>query len=69
LTQPVLLCWGRSAAFTPLENARSFRVLNPQAELRVFDSGALPQDEVPTEFTAEVDEWLAAGTPLSSRDR
>ncbi len=58
LTQPILLCWGKDAPFTPLENARAFRRGNPRAELRVFDCGALPQEEVPDEFAANVYTWL-----------
>ncbi len=67
LNQPILLCWGKDATFTPLENARAFRQANPRAELRVFDCGSLPQDEVPEEFTREVTGWLLAGSPTASR--
>ena len=67
LKQPILLCWGKDARFTPLENARAFRQANPRAELRVFDCGGLPQDEAPEEFAREVGEWLAAGKPQPSR--
>ncbi len=58
LKQPILLCWGKDARFTPLENAGAFREGNPRAELRVFDCGALPQDELPEEFAREVTTWL-----------
>ncbi|HLZ23379.1 MAG TPA: alpha/beta fold hydrolase, partial [Ktedonobacterales bacterium] len=50
LRQPILLCWGKDARFSPLEHARTFRQSNAQAELRVFDCGGLPQDELPEEF-------------------
>jgi pimeloyl-ACP methyl ester carboxylesterase len=63
LRQPILLCWGKDARFTPLENARAFREANPRAELRVFDCGGLPQAERPEEFAREVREWLLAGSP------
>jgi len=67
LKQPILLCWGKDARFTPLENARAFRQANPRAELRVFDCGGLPQEEAPEEFAREVGEWLAAGRAQPSR--
>lgn len=67
LKQPILLCWGKDARFTPLENARAFRQANSRAELRVFDCGGLPQDEAPEEFAREVGEWLAAGKTQPSR--
>jgi pimeloyl-ACP methyl ester carboxylesterase len=62
LKQPLLLCWGKDARFTPLEQARAFRQENPRAELRVFDCGGLPQDELPEEFAREVTRWLLAGS-------
>ena len=62
LKQPILLCWGKDARFTPLENAGAFREGNPRAELRVFDCGALPQDELPDEFVREVGSWLRANS-------
>lgn len=58
LEMPILLLWGKNAYFTPLEHARAFRQLNPRTELRVFDCGSLPQDEVPEEFVRVVDSWL-----------
>lgn len=67
LRVPILLLWGKSAAFTPLEHARAFRQANPRTDLRVFDCGSLPQDEVPEEFVREVSTWLAAGRPSASR--
>lgn len=63
LKQPILLCWGKDARFSPLENARAFREANSRAELRVFDCGGLPQDELPEEFAREVSEWLLAPSP------
>jgi pimeloyl-ACP methyl ester carboxylesterase len=62
LKQPILLCWGKDARFTPLQNAGAFREGNPRAELRVFDCGALPQDELPDEFAREVGSWLRANS-------
>lgn len=67
LKQPILLCWGKDARFSPLEHARAFRQANPRAELRVFDCGGLPQDELPGEFASEVREWLLA--PSASRSK
>jgi pimeloyl-ACP methyl ester carboxylesterase len=58
LALPVLLLWGKNARFTPLEHARAFRQLNARTDLRVFDCGALPQDELPAEFVRVVDAWL-----------
>jgi pimeloyl-ACP methyl ester carboxylesterase len=60
LQQPILLCWGKDAPLTPLENARAFRRGNPRAELRIFDCGGIPQDEVPDEFIDEVRAWARA---------
>ena len=68
LKQPLLLVWGKDAKFTPLENARLFRQSNPGAELRVFDCGGLPQDELPAEFVHETLGWLKASSP-SQRQR
>lgn len=66
LKQPILLCWGKDARFSPLENAHAFRLANPRAELRVFDCGGLPQDELPEEFAHEVSEWLLTSSPSHS---
>jgi pimeloyl-ACP methyl ester carboxylesterase len=60
LRQPILLIWGKDARLTPLGQARAFREANTGAELRVFDCGALPQDELPEEFAREVTSWLRA---------
>lgn len=68
LTQPILLLWGKRARFTHVEQARAFRQQNPRADLRMFDCGALPQDEMPVEFVREVSAWLRHGTP-SRRER
>ena len=67
LKQPILLCWGKDATFTPLEQASAFRQLNPRAELRVFDCGCLPQDERPDEFVREVSAWFATAGASASR--
>lgn len=67
LKQPILLCWGKDARFSPLENARAFRQSNARAELRVFDCGGLPQDELPEEFAHEVGDWLLAPSPSRSK--
>ena len=62
LTMPILLLWGKNSRFTPLEHARAFRQLNPRTDLRVFESGALPQDELPGEFISAVESWLRSAT-------
>jgi pimeloyl-ACP methyl ester carboxylesterase len=67
LRMPILLLWGKNATFPPLEHARAFRQSNPHADLRVFDCGSLPQDEVAEEFVAEVVSWLETGRPSASR--
>ncbi len=67
LKQPILLCWGKEARFTPLEHARAFRHGNPRAELRVFDCGGLPQGELPEEFAREGGSWLRAGAGSRTR--
>ena len=60
LAMPILLLWGKNARFTPLEHARAFRQLNSRTDLRVFDCGGLPQDELPDEFVRVVGSWLRA---------
>jgi len=65
LKQPILLAWGKQARIAPLERVRAFHQSNPRAEIRVFDGGALPQDEAPAEFAREVHTWL--GTPSRAR--
>ncbi|MBA3826352.1 MAG: alpha/beta hydrolase [Ktedonobacterales bacterium] len=62
LTQPVLLCWGRHATFTPLEDAESFMERNVNTELAIFDhSASLPQEEEADDFVTQVRNWLRAG--------
>ena len=68
LPQPILLMWGARSRLAPLDQARAFRQRNPRAEIRVFDCGALPQDEMPEEFAREVGAWLRRGAP-SRRQR
>jgi pimeloyl-ACP methyl ester carboxylesterase len=65
LRQPILLCWGKDAPLTPLENARAFRRGNPRTELRIFDCGGIPQDEAPDEFTDEVRTWARADSTFA----
>ena len=67
LRLPMLLLWGKNATITPLEHARAFRQSNPRADLRVFDSGSLPQDEVAEEFAREVTSWLETSRPSAFR--
>ena len=67
LKRPILLCWGKDAKFSPLQNARAFRQANPRTEMRVFDCGSLPQDEAAGEFVQEVSAWLRA--PSATRPR
>ena len=62
ITQPVLLCWGRHAIFSPLEDAEAFMERNANTELAIFDhSAALPQDEEAEDFVTQVRNWLRAG--------
>jgi pimeloyl-ACP methyl ester carboxylesterase len=63
LDMPVLLLWGTHASFTPLEQARRFREANARAVLRLFETGALPQDERPEDFVRELNAWLGVGAP------
>ncbi|MGO8946077.1 MAG: alpha/beta fold hydrolase [Ktedonobacterales bacterium] len=67
IRQPILLCWGKDSRLTPLENAYSFRSANAHADLRIFDCGSIPQDEVPDEFTNEVKEWMRTGSRFTRR--
>ncbi|HEV8192166.1 MAG TPA: alpha/beta fold hydrolase [Ktedonobacterales bacterium] len=60
---PILLLWGKQANFTPLEHAQLFREANARAELRIFESGSLPQDERPQDFVREVNAWLNVAAP------
>lgn len=62
VARPVLLCWGRKATITPLEDAEMFLDLNDNAELAIFDhSSALPHDEEPEDFVQQIMSWLRAG--------
>ncbi len=65
LRQPILLCWGKDSRLTPLENAYSFRSANAHADIRIFDCGGIPQDEVPNEFVREVKEWMRTGSTFT----
>ncbi len=65
LRHPILLCWGKDAPLTPLENARAFRRGNRHAELRVFDCGGSPQNEVPDEFLDEVGVWMRSDSTFA----
>ncbi len=66
LELPILLCWGRRASVSPMENSYAFLDRNPRAELAVFDhSNALPHDEEPEDFVAQVEQWLRQS--ISSR--
>lgn len=68
LAQPVLICWGKEATFTPLDQADLFLERNERAEIRVFErSGSLPHDEEAPLFVTEVSQWLGQG--ISSRRR
>lgn len=67
LRLPLLLIWGKNTRFTPLGRARAFHQANPRADLRVFDCGALPQEERPDEFVHQVGGWLQAGRQTRSR--
>ncbi len=58
LRQPLMLCFGKDSRRTPQEDAYWFRSANPNAVLRVFDCGSIPQDEVPDEFVYEVNDWM-----------
>lgn len=67
LRLPILLLWGKNATVSPLEHARAFRQATSRADLRVFDSGSLPQDEVAEEFAHEVTTWLETSRPSAFR--
>ena len=55
---PMLLIWGESDRFSPLSRLRAFRQIDPDADVRVFSSGGLPQEERPNEFVEQVTSWL-----------
>ena len=60
LTLPLLVCWGRHARETPVQNAQRFLKDNPAARLRVFEhSGLLPNDEEAQDFNDMVLSFLA----------
>ena len=61
IAHPILLCWGRHATFSPLEDAEAFMERNANTELAIFDhSAALPQDEEAEDFMTQVRNWLRA---------
>src|SRR5690606_16055741 len=60
LTVPTLVIWGEQAEFSPVEEARAFRSLNPRTELRVLSpAGDLVQVEAAEEFNELVLSFLA----------
>ena len=60
LTLPLLVCWGRQARMTPVENAQRFLKDNPAARLRIFEhSGLLPNNEEAPDFNAMSKAFLA----------
>ncbi len=51
VTQPILICWGRYARQSPVENAQAFVEQGQHARLRIFEhSGMLPHDEEADDF-------------------
>jgi pimeloyl-ACP methyl ester carboxylesterase len=63
LTQPLLVCWGRHARETPVENAQRFLTDNSNARLRIFEnSRLLPNDEEWEDFNAAVLMFLSANS-------
>ncbi len=68
LTQPILLVWGKDAKRTPVEDAHTFRRLNPRAQVEIIEeSRLLPHDEQASLFNQKVIQWLRQETPARSR--
>ena len=64
VNHPILVCWGRYASATPVENAQKFLKDNPNANLRIFEeSGLLPNDEEWQDFNDAVEDFLSVGQP------
>jgi pimeloyl-ACP methyl ester carboxylesterase len=63
IKQPTLLVWGERDPDTPLNDGELLARLIPGARLQVFpDTGHLPQEERPQEFTEVVAEFLKTAT-------
>ena len=68
LTQPILLIWGKEAKITPVEDAHTFKRLNPRAQVEIIEgSRLLPQDEQANLFNQKVIQWLRQETPARAR--
>lgn len=64
VNHPILVCWGRYASATPVENAQKFLKDNPNANLRIFEeSGLLPNDEEWQDFNDAVEDFLSVWQP------
>lgn len=64
LQQPVMLIWGREAAYTPVSDATDLLVRAPQSTLQVIDAcGMLPQDEHAGETIRLLREFFAHDMP------
>ncbi|HEY7850414.1 MAG TPA: alpha/beta fold hydrolase [Ktedonobacterales bacterium] len=60
VSAPTLLVWGQRDSAHPNGESRALRKARPDAQVRVFPTGAMPQVEAPDAFTREVLAWLRA---------
>ncbi len=59
LSMPILILWGRKLKITPVRYAQEFLATNPQAQLVVIEESALPIEDSPAAFNAQVRAFLA----------
>ena len=63
---PVLLLWGERDAMIPVQNAKDYVVLIPQADLQVLQSiGHLPQEEDPSRSLPYLLQFLKTSPSVS----
>lgn len=68
LTIPVLAVWGQQAEFSPVEEARAFRSLNPGVEVVILSpAGDLPHDEQAAEFNEVLLSFVASHQVTQTR--
>lgn len=47
ITQPTLIQWGKYDTFIPLGDGHRFKELIPNAELKIYEAGHVPMEEIP----------------------
>jgi pimeloyl-ACP methyl ester carboxylesterase len=61
VTAPTLITWGRRHRASPVEHGRRLARELREARFEVFDCGASPPEECPTEFVSTVSSFISDG--------